>query len=109
MIKFDKKKVRQDFFERHFLNHEDCDHTGTSRLDFSVRRKGTKAKGYHWTLNGNLEIRDCSRRIDLTFDGNTKSDKDILDNSRFKLERLKMIAEKGLAVLDAMEEAHKQQ
>jgi len=108
-LDFNPKKARQDFFERHFLNGEEFDHSGSSRLDLTVRRKGTKKKGYHWTLMGNMEIRDCARRVDLTFEGNTKSDIKNLHNSRYKLERLKMIAEKGLAVLDAMQEAHDNQ
>ena len=96
----------QDFYERHFLNDVDSHNTGSARLDFSTYRKGTKAKGYYWSLSGALEIRDCQTRIDLSFGGNTGKKKDGLDNSRRKLEKLKLIAEKGLAVIDAMEAAH---
>ena len=103
---FNITKQKHQFYERHFLNTIEQEHSGSAKLDFLVRRKGTKAKGYVYSLWGQLEIRDCSRRIDLAFDGNTKTKKDELENSRLKLEKLKSIAETGLAAIDAMKAAH---
>ena len=71
---FSKKEKEQKFYSRHFLNNIDSDHTGVIRCDFKIdRRKSNskKYKGYYWHLFGGMEIRDCVRRIDLTFDGNT--------------------------------------
>lgn len=107
MLTFKKTGGKQNFVHRHFLNSPESAHSGSAKLDVTVQRKGTKAKGYRWTIWGSMELRDCSRRIDLTFDGDTKKDRDELQNSRAKLERLKSICETGLAVIDAMEEAAK--
>ena len=107
MIEFKPKAAEQSFIYRAFLNDEYSIYTGSMKLAFDVRRKGTKAKGYHWTLNGNMEIRDCARRIDLSFNGNTKGDIDDLMNSKEKLQRLKEACETGLAVIAAMENQQK--
>lgn len=103
MIDFNPKKAKQTFVERHFLNRPASRHSGVVKLDFDVRRKGTKAKGYYYTLNGEMELRDCARRIDLHFDGNNKSDIEDLMNSKEKLEKLKSACEMGIAVIEAME------
>jgi len=93
---------KQSFTERHFLNFENSPHSGSAKLDFDVYRKGTKAKGYTWSLSGGLEIRDCQDRIDLHFDGNTKTKIEQLENSRAKLAKLRSIAQAGIEVVDGM-------
>lgn len=101
-INVKKTGKKQDFFERHFLNNENSDHTGSAKLDFTVYRNGTQAKGYRWSLSGGIELRDCESRIDLHFDGNTTKKTEELENSRVKLLRLKSICDTGLKVIDQM-------
>ena len=108
MVEFKKNRANQEFQYRHFLNGIESSHTGSLKLDFTVRRtKNTSKKnpGYKWHLHGGMEIRDCSRRIDLTFDGDTKNKVKELKNSREKLEKIKLACEKGLMVINAMEQA----
>ena len=66
-------RKKQVFFNRDFLNDIDSEHTGSIKAHLEVTRvKEGGETDYTWSVYGGLEIRDCSRRIDLAFDGDTK-------------------------------------
>lgn len=97
-------------YARAFLNRVEEDHTGSIKADLSVAKnkfpKSSRRKGFYFSLRGNIEIRDCSTRIDLTLEGSTKNAerRETLENTKNKLRKIISVCE---AMLDAIADAER--
>ena len=98
-LKANRKK--QNFFDRAFLNDIDSEHTGSIRGHLEVSRYKDKKKGRNvWELYGGLEVRDCSRRIDLAFDGDTEKYISQIENGIKKYNSIINVCERQKHVLE---------
>ena len=97
--RFNKVRKKQSFYNRAFLNDTESEHTGSIRAHLDVEKQRRDDGVYVWELYGGLEIRDCSRRIDLAFDGDTDEYIDQLQNSIEKYEIIQEVCEAQLKVM----------
>lgn len=98
-VKANRKK--QKFFDRGFLNDIESEHTGSIRGHLEVSRHKDEDSGlYIWELYGGLEIRDCSRRIDLAFDGDTKKYISQIENGLKKYDSIIAVCKRQRSVLE---------
>lgn len=97
-----KNKKKQQFYCRGFLNEMESEHTGSAKSHLYVTKADSESNPNQavWDIEGGLEIRDCSRRIDLAFDGDTDEHEYQIDNGILKLQTLINICTYQLGILE---------
>lgn len=106
MIEFKPNQKEQKFNSREFLNDLDSRHTGSMKVEMTIERKVSKAKvnpGTYYSIWGSVEIRDCSRRIDLNLDGDTRQGKKKLINTKEKLRKIRDMCDEAMTLIDKLE------